>query len=231
MLAGACAPEALSFVLALSPPPSAAQTNAALLLASGVRGCSQSAAVVTSLLAAGASANAIDDDGYSALMRSAGAGDREVFHILIQAGADPSITSADGANAFVIALVERNQAALQLLRPHITAAMANPRSVTGQPALVAVAMQSDLDSLLELISHGALVSDVGEDGVTVAHALLAVGAADTLEKVLEFIKNGAGGKCAINDGFSETGSVSMLRSCASEIMSIVTGSEKLHGGV
>jgi hypothetical protein len=145
--------------------------------------------------------------------------------VLLQAGASISTTSADGANAFVVALMEQNEEALALLRPRITAATANPRSDAGQPALVAVASEGDAGVLLQLISHGARVSDVGPDGVSVAHALAAAGAAQALHAVVEYVKGGAGGWCAVGSEVVDADKVS----CASEVLSMVTAREQQHG--
>jgi hypothetical protein len=134
-------------------------------------------------------------------------------------------TSPDGANAFVIALMEKNEGAQRLLLPHVDAAMANPRSDAGQPALVAVATEGDADALLALISHGARVSDVGQDGITVAHALAAAAAAGALQQVLQFVKGGAGGTCNVDSGSISSGAWR----CADEIVSMVTGREQQHG--
>jgi hypothetical protein len=226
MVAATCSPQALSFVLSRISQPTTAHANAALLLATGVKNCLHSTAITTSLLAAGASASAVGEDGHSALMRAAAARGSGAFQVLLLAGANLSTTSADGANAFVVALMERNEDALQLLRPHVTAAMANPRSDVGQPALVAVATEGDADSLLALISHGARLSDVGPDGMTVAHALAAACAAESLKKVIDFVKGGAGGTCAVGDEFID----SRKFSCAGEILSMVSGHEQQHGG-
>jgi hypothetical protein len=226
MVAATCSPQALSFVLSRMSHLTTAHANAALLLAAGVKSCSHSATITTSLLAAGANASAVGEDGHSALMRAAAARGSGAFHVLMLAGADLSTTSADGANAFVVALMERNEDALQLLRPYVTAAMANPRSDVGQPALVAVAAEGDVDSLLALISHGARVSDVGPDGMTAAHALAAAGAAKSLETLIDYVKGGAGGTCALSDEFIDSRKVS----CNGEIRSMVMGHEQQHGG-
>ena len=122
--------------------------------------------------------------------------------------------------------MEKNEAALQLLLPHVDPAMANPRSDAGQPALVAVATEGDIDTLLALLSHGAHVSDVGWDGITVAHALAAAAAAGALEQVLQFVKAGAGGSCNVDSGISGKSGAWM---CADEIVSMVTGREQQHG--
>jgi hypothetical protein len=225
MIAASCAPLALTFILSHPSPPSSDHASTALLIAASVKGCTHTAAIVTSLLAAGASASAVGEFQRSALMRAAESGSSEAFQVLMRAGADVSATSADGANAFVIALMEKNEAVLQLLRPHVTAAMANPRSVAGQPALVAVASEGDLDAMLALMSHGARVSDVGEDGVSVAHALAASCAAGALEKVIEYIKEGSGGTCTLGGNSSGTGTYS----CADEIKSMVNAREQQHG--
>jgi ankyrin repeat protein len=225
MLAASCSPKALSFILSRPTPPSPDHANAALLLASGVKGCPHTAAIITSLLAVGATASAVADQR-SALMRAAESGSADAFQVLMQAGANLSSTSADGANVFVIALMERNEAVLRLLRPHVTAAMANPRSDSGQPALVAVASEGDADTLLALLSHGARASDAGEDGVTVAHALAAAGAAEALEKVLEYVKEGSGGTCTPGTASAGTGKPS----CVDEIRSMVAARELQHGG-
>ena len=225
MLAAACSPHALKYILSGPSHPSSSLADAALLVAAGIKGCPHTASIVSSLLAIGANASAVGDNGHSALMRAAASNDDSAFRVLMQAGADVHCTSPDGANAFVVALMEKNEAAQRLLLPHVDAAMANPRSDAGQPALVAVATEGDADTLLALISHGARVSDVGQDGITVAHALAAAAAAGALQQVLQFVNGGAGGTCSVDSGITSSGT----RMCADEIVSMVTGREQQHG--
>jgi ankyrin repeat protein len=88
MLAASCSPQALKYILSTPSNPSASHVDAALLVAAGVKGCQHSATIISSLLAVGANASAVGDNGHSALMRAAVSNDDAAFRVLLQAGAD-----------------------------------------------------------------------------------------------------------------------------------------------
>ena len=88
MLAASCSPQALKYILSTPSNPSASHVDAALLVAAGVKGCQHSATIISSLLAVGANASAVGDNGHSALMRAAASNDDAAFRVLLQAGAD-----------------------------------------------------------------------------------------------------------------------------------------------
>ncbi|WP_338872034.1 ankyrin repeat domain-containing protein [Myxococcus stipitatus] len=75
----------------------------------------QDAASLKSQLDAGADPNPFDDEGQTPLMVAARAGDVELMGLLLDAGADSSLTNAVGESAIILAAAHHHEEAVRLL--------------------------------------------------------------------------------------------------------------------
>ncbi|MEJ1964870.1 MAG: ankyrin repeat domain-containing protein [Gammaproteobacteria bacterium] len=116
------------------------------------------AALVDSLLAAGANPNARNDYNSTPLVEAAVVGNAAVIKKLLKAHADPESANADGQSALmVVARSNHIEAATLLLK---AGANVNAREAwRGQTALMWAAAQSQPEMVRLLVKHGATVNE------------------------------------------------------------------------
>lgn len=90
-------PKVVTFLIASGADVSASSRNAMRVTALHSAIAGQDRESTLALIAAGASVNVAQQDGYTALHEAAQNGDREIADALLAAGADPSLTLADGS--------------------------------------------------------------------------------------------------------------------------------------
>lgn len=112
------------------------------------------AGVADLLLAQNVDINRMDQQGNTALMRAARAGNKNILTTLLQRGADLHLAAADGATAFSLAIEKSDWAACRLLESH--------------QALGAMADDKKDAALLHMVDHAA-PSDI-------VHAMIRAGA-------------------------------------------------------
>lgn len=117
---------------------------------------------VAELLGAGAPVDARDRAGRTPLFDAVGAGaDPHVLGLLLEAGADPELTDADGVRALMRA--ERSQAVALLLDRGAALEAADPR---GRTALMHAVLRRDADVARALLCAGADPRRPDRDGRT-----------------------------------------------------------------
>jgi ankyrin repeat protein len=72
--------------------------------------------VVRALLVNGANVNAVDNNGWTALMFAAGRGQADITHLLMGRGADPNVKSKEGETALMIATEGKHEATAKVLK-------------------------------------------------------------------------------------------------------------------
>lgn len=133
------------------------------------------------LLTHGADVNAKDAKGASALLYSAIYGDLECVNLLLDKGADPNASSDLGINALMWAASDLGK--VRTLLAH--GANVNARSNYGFTALsVASASPGNLPTVLLLLSKGADVKAVDQDGVGALWLACARGDSQIVEELL-----------------------------------------------
>src|SRR4051812_13443750 len=137
------------------------------------------------LLQNGASANARDAAGNTALMQATVYGDTSLMRLLIKNGAEVNATNAAGATALMRASFDLGK--VRLLLDH--GANVNARSGLGNTALILAARTAQGASAVRLLlDHGADVKATNDFGAT---ALMAAAAAGDQEAVRLLIGHGA----------------------------------------
>jgi ankyrin repeat protein len=129
---------------------------------------------VESLLAAGASVDARDGEGSTALMFAALRGDGKMAQALLAAGAAPNLKDANGETALILGARRGAEMVRALL-----ASGANPNleDAEGQTALL-VAAEADAETVRLLLESGADVHHRDDFGVSALTIAEAAGASD-----------------------------------------------------
>jgi uncharacterized protein len=139
------------------------------------------AAIIERLLKAGEDPNAVvSDTGDTALMLAARTGKPDAVKVLLQHGATPDKTNAEGQTALMWAVAEKNAKAAEVLIAHGANVNAQtpklpppspfqlifsaPFPAGGMTALLYAARQNDLASAKVLLDAGAKVNEVSADG-------------------------------------------------------------------
>ncbi|XP_067685531.1 serine/threonine-protein phosphatase 6 regulatory ankyrin repeat subunit A-like [Haliotis asinina] len=127
--------------------------------------------------------NSKDLSGMTPVMLAAYWGKREIFYILVQQGADLSITDQIGDNILHKACIGGNKDTVKhVLKLHIVDI--NSRGSKGMTALLYAAEYSDGDMFDLLLRNGADLSVVNDDGNNALHLACEEGANDIVESVL-----------------------------------------------
>ncbi|XP_014670921.1 PREDICTED: uncharacterized protein LOC106811728 [Priapulus caudatus] len=149
---------------------------------------------VTTLLTAGASLEAGDDDGFTALILAAGSGHTDTVTVLITAGANLEVADKDGCTALMLAAGTGHTDTVTLL---ITAG-ANLEVVDydGYTALMVAVVSVHSDTVTVLASAGASLEAANKDGCT---ALILAASSGHTDTVTTLVKCGASLEAADND--------------------------------
>lgn len=130
----------------------------------------------------GASANAIDARGNTALMWSAIYGNVETLQLLLDRGANVNATNSAGATALMRAATDTRKTALLLEH----GANANARSASGKTALMIAARTANSHEAVEaLLRHGADANSASSFGATPLMAAAAGGDAKSVQLLLD----------------------------------------------
>jgi ankyrin repeat protein len=115
---------------------------------------------VGTLIKQGASVNATDAEGVTALVWAAHQDDLESVRLLARAGADPNLATAYGVTPLTLACVNRSAAVVQALLD--AGANPNARQWTGETPLMTCARTGAAEAVGALLSHGADVNATEE---------------------------------------------------------------------
>ncbi len=109
-----------------------------------------------------------DDQGASALLRACGAGYVEIATCLLDAGADPSLTSHSGVTPLSAAIIARRERVVELLlRRNVAIEQRLPNDAT---ALMVAAAMGHPEIIAQLLTAGADIHAVDSHGRTALHA-------------------------------------------------------------
>lgn len=118
------------------------------------------AAVIRSLIAAGAPVNAVEGDGATALAWAAHRDDVTAAGLLLRAGANPKLANAYGVTPLALACVNRSAAMVRTLLD--AGADPNQTQWTGETALHRCARTGSVETVRLLLGRGARVDAVEE---------------------------------------------------------------------
>lgn len=109
-----------------------------------------------------------DAQGASALLHAAGAGHRDIATVLLDAGADPSLTARSGMTALAAAVSARRESLVTLLLEHDAAV--DQRLPGESTALMVACAMGFADMAERLLAAGADIEAVDEKGRQALHA-------------------------------------------------------------
>jgi len=153
------------------------------------------AAVIQSLLAAGADINAASNNGNTAFMYAASKGHTATVEVLIANGADINAASNDGMTAFIYATNEGHTATVKVLIAK--GADINAANNRGNTALMYASINSHTAIVKVLIAKRADINAASKRGMT---ALMLAAVTDHMATVEALIANGADINTVDNDG-------------------------------
>lgn len=121
------------------------------------------------LLASGAKIDAIEQDGYTALIVAATAGNLDLVKLLLEKGANPNVqASSDGRTALIEASMSGHKAIVDLLLNDEHKANPNAqKSITCHTSLMYACQRGHLAVAEVLIKSGAFVNSVCSSGNSV----------------------------------------------------------------
>ena len=138
------------------------------------------------------------EEGTTALMHAAGLGHHEVVALLVDSGADASLTDKDGQSALVYAATTGSSRSVALL---LEKGKANPNEIVGEGAnampLLVHAMASGAESLSELLINAGASVDTAAGGVP---PLLLAAQAGSSKLMQLLLKSGADPTAASENG-------------------------------
>ncbi len=124
-----------------------------------------------SLPAVAATANAVDEDGVTAVYSAAEEGHVDVLAALVAAGGDVTLADADGVTPLHVAASQGHLACVQyLLSLPAAAATVNAADKVGDTALYSAAEEGHVEVLAALVAAGGDVTLADANGVTPLHA-------------------------------------------------------------
>jgi len=152
---------------------------------------------VKTFLKAGIDPNTKDNDGWTALMKAAENGHKEVVELLLKNGADVNAKDNDGWTALMKAAKNGHKEIVELLLKN--GADVNAKDNDGGTALMGAAWWGHKEIVELLLKNGADVNAKDNDGFTM---LMAAASGGLLEFAKELISNGADVNAKDNDGWT-----------------------------